>query len=337
MNTKHLVLGATGGIGFSYTLELLSNNIKTTILVRDKEKANKLFKNNPLLEIVVGDINDLNQLKEISSNKDFIFLGINVSYQFWEEQMENIVLNVIDSAKQNKATILFPENNYAFGNIDKPITESTVPQPSTKKGKLRLRLVNRLKKATERNDCKVIIIRLPDFFGPNVTNALIKPIFEEAVNNKPIKWLINADIPHQFAYTPDIAKYFHLLSQEENINDFFLINYGGITVKSLKTLSEAISNITESPAKVKVAPKFILNIIALFVPEVKELKENFYQFENSILLDDTAMKNRYTNIKNTSLEMALKTTIHWYEDNLIQKTLAQTKSINKPVIANSEY
>ncbi|MCF8371365.1 MAG: hypothetical protein K9H64_07070 [Bacteroidales bacterium] len=101
------------------------------------------------------------------------FSDYNVPYQLWEEQMENIVSNVINTAKQNKATLLFPENNYAYGNIDKPITETTVPLPSTKKGELRLRLVNSLKKASERNDCKVIIVHLPDFFGPNVTNALL--------------------------------------------------------------------------------------------------------------------------------------------------------------------
>ncbi|WP_026452180.1 NAD(P)H-binding protein [Aequorivita capsosiphonis] len=133
MDTKHLVLGATGGIGFSYTAELLSHNIKTTILVRDKEKAIKLFKNNPLLEVIVGDVNNLTQLKEISANKEFIFLGINVPYQLWETQMEPIISNVIIAAKQHKATILFPENNYVFGNIDNPITESTVPQPSKKR------------------------------------------------------------------------------------------------------------------------------------------------------------------------------------------------------------
>jgi nucleoside-diphosphate-sugar epimerase len=316
MNTKHLVLGATGGIGFSYTVELLSNNIRTTILVRNKEKAIKLFNNNPLLEVIVGDINNLALLKEISANKEFIFLGINLPYQLWEEQMENIISNVIISAKQNKATILFPENNYAFGNIDKPITESTVPLPSTKKGKLRLTVVNSFKRATERNDCKVIIIRLPDFFGPNVTNALIKPIFEEAIHNKSIKWLINADVPHQFAYTPDVSKYFYLLTLENNLPDFFLINYSGITVSSIKDLSEKISGIQGNPKKVKVAPKFILNIIALFVREVKELKENFYQFENSILLADDKLRNMYPKVNETKLDTALKITLGWYENNL---------------------
>lgn len=316
MKTKHLVLGATGGIGFSYTVELLSNNIKTTILVRDKEKAIKLFNNNPLLEVIVGDVNNLAQLKEISANKEFIFLGINVPYQLWEVQMENIVSNVIISAQQNKATILFPENNYAFGNIDKPITESTVPVPSTKKGKLRLRLVNSLKRATELNECKVIIVRLPDFFGPNVTNDLVKPMFGEAIQNKSIKWLINADIPHQFAYTPDISKYLFLLTLEHNLPNFFLINYSGITVSSIKDLSEKISRIQGNPKKVKIVPKFILNMIALFAPELKELKENFYQFENSILLIDDKLKNMYPNFNETKLDTALGMTLGWYEHNM---------------------
>ncbi|MCF8371364.1 MAG: hypothetical protein K9H64_07065 [Bacteroidales bacterium] len=67
---------------------------------------------------------------------------------------------------------------------------------------------------------------------------------------------------------------------------------------------------------VKIAPKFILNIIALFVPEVKELKENFYQFENSILLVDDKLKNRYPKVNETNLDTALKITLDWYENNM---------------------
>lgn len=316
MTTKYLVLGATGSIGYAFTKELISKGIKVTIFVRRKEKAQELFGNNSLLEVVVGDVTNLKELKKASSNKEFIFCGINVPYQMWETQMENIISNVILSAKQNRATILFPENNYAFGNITTPITEKTIPHPTTKKGEIRLNLVRQLKKASENGECKVIITRLPDFFGPNVTNGLIKPIFKEAINNKPIKWMINADIPHQFAFTPDIAKYFYLLTLENNLPNFFLINYSGITISSIKYLSEKINGIQGNPKKVKVAPKFTLNIIALFSPEVKELKENFYQFENSIILDDDKLKNMYPKVTETRLEIALKTTLDWYENNM---------------------
>lgn len=316
MNSKHLVLGATGSIGYAYTNLLLSQGIKTTIFVRNIEKAKELFDDNSLLEILEGDVNNVKELKSVSSDKDFIFCGINVPYQLWEEQMERVISNVILSAKQNKATILFPENNYAFGNFTTPITEKTIPNPTTKKGQIRLNLVNQLKKATEKGDCNVIIIRLPDFFGPNVTNGLIKPMFGEAINNKPIKWMISADIPHQFSFTPDIAKYFHLLTLENNLPNFFLINYSGITVRSIKYLSEKISEIQRNPKKVKVAPKFILNIIALLSPEVKELKENFYQFENSIILDSNKLKTMYPKFNETNLETALKITLDWYENNM---------------------
>jgi hypothetical protein len=144
----------------------------------------------------------------------------------------------------------------------------------------------------------------------------MKPIFEEAIHNKPIKWLLNAAIPHQFAFTPDISKYFHWLTLEPDLPNFFLINYSRITVNSMNHFSEKISAIQGNPKKVKVVPKFLLNIIALFEPEVKELKENFYQFENSILLADSELKNKYSEINDTTLDTALKITLDWHESNM---------------------
>ncbi|MFC0877136.1 SDR family NAD(P)-dependent oxidoreductase [Saccharicrinis sp. FJH2] len=315
MDKSYLVLGATGGIGYAFTNELIANGIRTSVFVRNEEKAKALFGNNPLIEIIVGDVTNREELKKAASNKNFIFCGINTPYQMWETQMERIISNVIASAGQNRSTILFPENNYAFGNIGTPITENMVPQPGTKKGKIRLNLVNRLQAAADKKECKVVIIRLPDFFGPNVTNGLIKPIFNEAVNNKPVKWMINADIPHQFAYTPDVARYFYLLSQEDTLQEFFLINYGGITVDSMKTFSKKISEIQGNPDHVKTAPKLMLNILGLFIPELKELKENFYQFENSIILDDSKLKKMYPKVRNTSLEDALENSLQWSKNN----------------------
>lgn len=315
MDKSYLVLGATGGIGYAFTNELIAQGIKTSVFVRNVEKAKSLFGNNSLIDIIVGDVTNREELKKASYNKDFIFCGINTPYQMWETKMENIISNVIASAKQNRATILFPENHYAFGNIGSPITENTVPKPSTKKGEIRLNLVKRLQEAANKKECKVVIIRLPDFFGPNVTNGLIKPIFHEALNNKPIKWMINADIPHQFAYTPDVAKYFYLLSQEDKLQEFFLINYGGITVDSLKTFSKKISKIQGNPEQVKIAPKLMLNILGLFIPELKELKENFYLFENSIILDDSKLKRMYPKVSSTSLENALENSLKWNKNN----------------------
>ena len=317
MSNKFLILGATGAIGFSFTNELLKKEESVSILVRDKQKARTLYKNHPKLKVIVGDIKNVELLKDISNDKQFIFFGINFPYQRWESEFVAALRNTIEAAKQNRATILFPENNYCFGKIQESITENSTPKPTTKKGEIRFEMIQMLQKATLQTVCKAIVVRLPDFFGPNVTNGLIKPIFGNAVKNKPVSWLINADIPHQFAYTPDVARIFYKLTKLNNLPNWFLINYGGKTVESINELSEKISSYAGNSQKVKVAPKMVLNLLGLFVSDVRELKENYYQFEQSIILDDSKLKNILPDFQSTKLEKSIKHTIDWYKENMI--------------------
>ncbi len=312
MERKYLVLGATGSIGFAFTKQLLEQGIRATILVRNRQKAERLFNNDPLLEIIVGDVTDPTKLNEVSSDKHVIFHGINYPYHKWEEFMKPVTRNVIGAARQNNATILFPGNIYSFGNVSEKITEASIPTPTTEKGKLRLELLQTLETATQQGNCKVIVVRLPDFFGPNVTNGLIKPIFGNAAKKKPIEWLINADVPHQFVYTPDAAKVFFRLMNEAELPDYFLINYAGTVVPSIRDLGKTIGQITGGPEKVKVNSKFILGILSWFIPVIKELKENYYQFENAVLLDDSKLKKRFSNLRPTKMETAISETVEWF-------------------------
>ena len=172
-----------------------------------------------------------------------------------------------------------------------------------------------LQAATQQGFCKVIVLRLPDFFGENVTNGLIKPIFGNAARKKRIEWLINADIPHQFVYTKDAARLFFMLSEEASLPDYFLINYGGVIVPSIREWNKTISRISGSPDKVKVISKTILGILSWFVPVVRELRENFYQFENTIILDDARVKKLIPVFQETAMEESIAKTIDWFKSN----------------------
>ena len=314
MKTAYLVLGATGSIGYAFTKTLLENKIPTSVLVRDKQKAIKLFGKTDLLEIIEGDVMDQELLKEISKDKKFIFHGINYPYNKWEENMEKVTQNVIEAATKSKATIIFPGNIYEFGNL-KQITEEMIPKPSTKKGIIRLRLFDLLRASAEADKCKVIFIRLPDFYGPNVTNGLIKPVFGNAAKKKAINWLINADIPHQFVYTPDAARLMYLLCQRNNLPVFTNYNYGGHVFPSVKDLAKQISQLTGGPDKVNVIPKWIMNIMSFFMPVIKELKENYYMFENNVEINDKKVRSDFPDFVETPLEDAIKQTIAWFKEN----------------------
>jgi len=312
---KYLVLGATGAIGYAFVKELISKNLSVEILVRNKEKAIKLFGENQLLIITEGDVMNLKKLKSVSREKDIIFHGINTPYNNWEKTSIPILKNVIEASKINNATILFPGNIYSYGKITIPITETTIQKPTTKKGKIRKQMISLLKQEADLGNCNVIVLRLPNFYGPNVTNGLIKPLFGNAALGKKMTYLINADTPQQFVYNKDAARLFLKLSLENNLDNYFVLNYGGLTVQSVRTWAKQIGEIANRSGKISVVPKFIVNLMGIFIPLVKELRENYYMFETPITLDDNKLKKLYPDFKSTKMEVAIQETIKWFKNN----------------------
>jgi len=315
MKRKYLILGATGGIGFAFTNELLNQGIETDILVRNKEKAERLFNKHPLLTIHSGDVNDPGSMAAASSGVDVIFHGINYPYHLWDQYMKPVTSMVIKIAEQQGATILFPGNIYAYGNISSPINEKTIAQPTTKKGSLRFEIEKMLEAAAVKGNCRVINLRLPDFYGPNVTNGLIKPLFGNAAEGISMKWMIRSDVPHQFAYTPDAASIYFKLSQEKNLPPYYVLNYGGIVVPSVSELTKEISYIAGSPNKLKLYSKSLLKLLGMFIPVVRELRENIYQFEHCIKLDDNKLRSIYPEFVETPLAVSIENTIRWYRSD----------------------
>ncbi len=312
MKKKYLVLGATGAMGYAFACELLRQGVVTDILVRDRGKAERLFQHNPLLNIHVGDVHNAGTLEDIAAGMDVIFHGINFPYQHWHTLMKPVTERIILAARQNGSAILFPGNIYAFGNIDEPIRENTLPNPITRKGRLRLEVENMLKEATIDGKCSVINLRLPDFWGPNVTNGLIKPLFGNAAMGKTMIWMVRGDVAHQFAYTPDAARLFYLLAAETDLPPYFAMHYGGQVVPSIRSLAKELSAEAGSPEKLKIFSKTALKILGLFVPVVRELNENIYQFEHCIILDDSKIRSKYPEFEETRFHDALAETISWY-------------------------
>ena len=147
-------------------------------------------------------------------------------------------------------------------------------------------------------------------------NGLIMRIFGNAVKNKLIIWLVRSDIPHQFVYTPDAAKLMVSICLKENRPDFTLYNYGGFILSSVNALAQEIAKQTGGPSKVKNLPKFVMNLMGLFIPVMRELKENFYLFDNVVVLKDDKIKKDFPEFKQTSLETAVADTLEWFGENV---------------------
>ncbi|GAB3791961.1 NAD(P)H-binding protein [Spirosoma humi] len=314
-----LVLGATGSIGYAVTTNLLAHHLPVTILVRNRAKAEALFQQQAALTIVEGDVQDAALLSRLSVGKDFIFHGINYPYDKWFGNMDRVTNNVIDAARQARSVIIFPGNVYNFGLVTEPIREDNQPNPCTRKGQLRVEIEALLEQAASAGKCRVMNVRLPDFWGPNVLNDGIRPIFENALKGKALPWIVNADIPHQLVYTPDAAELIvRLLLWEWDrrsqpvTGSYEVWNYGGTTVSSMRAWFNQISSLTGRPAKVQVYSRFLLSALGFIMPVMREVNEMLYLYENTIVLDDQKVKSLFPDFQPTPMKQALTETLTWF-------------------------
>jgi nucleoside-diphosphate-sugar epimerase len=314
MKSEILILGSTGSIGYAFADNLISKKIPFTVLVRDTAKASNLFKGNVLVEIIQGDVQDLALLKSISKDKNAIFHGINYPYNKWFGNMDTATEKVIEAASQNGAMIIFPGNVYNYGNL--PLIHEDSPQnPCTRKGTLRVELEKMLYDAAYAGKCKVLNVRLPDFWGPNVLNDGIKPIFMNALNKKALPWSSKADIPHQMVFTKDAAEMMVRLMKKGVVKPYENYNYGGYIHPTLKGFLNQIARLANAPEKIQVYPKWLFSVLGIFMPVMKEVKEMLYLFENSVILDDNKVRKLFPDFKETPLNDAITETLAWFKQN----------------------
>ncbi|MFT2009044.1 NAD-dependent epimerase/dehydratase family protein [Pontibacter sp. 13R65] len=310
----YLVLGATGSIGYAFTQELLAQQEQVTLLVRNIRKAHKLFGAHPTLKIVEGDANNLQLLKELGAGVTHIFHGINYPYPEWQGNMHRVTGNIIEAAAVSKATILFPGNIYNYG-LTKNITESSPQAPCSRKGRIRAELEQMLQKAAEAGTCQVINVRLPDFWGPNVVNEGIAPIFKGALAGKAMPWLIRNDIPHQLVYTPDAAAAIYQLSKLPQEGPYALYNFAGEVVPSIKAWQEQIATVAGSQPKHRLYGKRLVNMLSLAMPLMKEIKEMAYLWDNTLLLHDNKLRQALPQLNLTPMPKAIAETLDWFRAN----------------------
>ncbi|MDP4171995.1 MAG: SDR family NAD(P)-dependent oxidoreductase, partial [Bacillota bacterium] len=112
---KTLVLGASGGMGYSIVKELSNRGIAVTAFARTKSKLEKLFGHDRNVSIYAGDIFNLEDLKQAAVGVDVIFHAANIPYAEWEEKLLPFMRNIVQAAKENSSRLAIVENIYSYG------------------------------------------------------------------------------------------------------------------------------------------------------------------------------------------------------------------------------
>ena len=313
MPNKYLIIGATGAIGHAFATALQEAGEQATLLVRDRRKAIANFADTRGFTVVEGDVNDTALLKSIAEGTEFILHGANASYEHWAAAMPVMTQSVIEAAEHAGATVIFPGNNYNFGQTDQPISEITPFNPSAPLGKVRIDLEKMLQRATDQGRILTLVVRMAEIWGPNVTNKQFAPIFENALKGKAMPWLISTEPAQQLLYAPDAGRAMVALTQERERNAYEVVNIGGTLVPSVQSWLEQIADVAKVPAKISVAPKLMVSALGRVIPVMREVASLSYKYETTVILNDAKFRRAHPDFVQTPMREAIAETLAWFK------------------------
>jgi nucleoside-diphosphate-sugar epimerase len=198
---------------------------------------------------------------------------------------------------------------YPFGLAQTPLVREDHPRnPHTFKGRMRKEQEDILLAADDGGRIRGTILRLPDFYGPNVSRSYLSSLFQAAAHQKTAQLIGPFHTPHEYVYIPDAARILFRLIQEDKAygHTWNLAGAGKITLAELVKLVESI---TGRRVRKFVAGKRMLQFIGLFDPLLREVAEMNYLSTQPLFLDDSALTTLLGPLNKTSYQEGVRASL----------------------------
>ena len=286
------ILGSGGSIGVELAKVLNSYSDKIRLVSRNPQKVNDND------ELFSADLMKQDEVMKAVKDSKIVYLMVGLPYsaKVWKATWPQVMKNVINACKEHKAKLVFFDNIYMYDpNYLNAMDEKTPVNPSSKKGKVRAKLVEMIMDEVKKGNLKALIARSADFYGPGIKkNGMIREmVFNKLNTGQKANWLCSDKYIHSVTYTPDAAQATALLG---NTNDAYNQVWHLPTASNPltgKQWVEAIANELDVKPRLQIAPKILVRIMSLFVPVMKELIEMLYQYDRDYVFDSQKFENRF--------------------------------------------
>ncbi len=290
MNTNlQTILGSGGVIGIPLAKELSKFTNKIRLVSRNPKKVN------PDDELFAADLTESTQVDKAVQGSEIVYLTVGFEYNLkvWKEKWPKVMNNVIDACKKHHAKLVFFDNIYMYDpDFLNGMTEETPVKPPSKKGEVRAFILNMLLEAMKTGEITALIARAADFIGPK-NSLLSEMVYKDLKNGKKATWLADTVKIHNFTFTNDAACATALLG---NTHEAYGQTWHLPTDRSPVTGKDWIDMFAKElkvKSKVSVMPVWMLGILGIFVPILKEFKEMAYQYDRDYLFDSSKFENKF--------------------------------------------
>jgi nucleoside-diphosphate-sugar epimerase len=299
MNQAHLVIGA--GVVGSALAELLANDDQQVILLT-RSGAGPVHKN---IIRVAADASDISNLLAVCPVAVAIYNCANPPYHLWAEQWPPLASSLLAYAEKTGAVLVSCSNLYGYGPVDVPMTESLPLNAPGVNGKVRAQMWLDAKALHDAGRIKATEVRGSDYVCAGEQSRVGTRVLPKILAGKPAQVLGDIDVKHTWTYPLDVARLMQIVATDSKAwgKAWHVPSNEPKTQKELVSELAAVAGV-KNP-KLSSVPKVMWNLLSVFNPLLKALKETAYQFQREYILDDSAARQTF-GMKPTQWNQILK-------------------------------
>lgn len=301
------ILGAGGAIGTELTKALPKFTNGVRLVGRNPVKVNETDL------IHKADLLNKEAVIKAVEGSDIVYLTVGLVYKtkVWEEQWPIIMKNAIEACKTHKAKLVFFDNVYMYDrDALNHMTEKTHIRPTSDKGRVREAVANMVMNAHEKGDIQALIARAADFIGP-INSVPTETIYKNMAKGKKADWFASLNMIHSFTDTVDAADGTAMLGNAAT-------SFGEVwhlptdpTPLTVMQWIELFAKEMKVPAKGRALPLWMMGILGVFMPVLKELKEMAYQYDRDYYFDSNKFNRRFE-FTPTTPEVSVKRVVDYF-------------------------
>jgi nucleoside-diphosphate-sugar epimerase len=287
MSGIHVVVGA--GIVGSTLAKLLANDGQDVTVVT-RSGSGPTHKN---IKLFAADVSDLSKLLEIAPNAAAIYNCVNPPYHHWATEWPPIAASFLSYAEKTGAVLVTCSNLYGYGPVDAPMTEALPLNAPGVNGKVRAQMWLEAKALHDAGRIKATEVRGSDYVCAGEQSRVGSRVMPKILAGKPAQVLGNIDVKHTWTYPLDVARLMQIVATDSKAwgKAWHVPSNEPKTQKELVTELAAVAGVTNP--KLSSVPNVMWNLLAVFNPLMKALKETSYQMQRAYILDDSAARKAF--------------------------------------------
>ena len=285
------IIGSGGSIAIPLAKELKKYTNEIRLVSRNPKKINDSDNLFPL------DVSDLAGIERAVADSQVVYVTIGFKYNLkvWQNTWPPFIQAVISACKKHGSRLVFFDNVYMYAQSAIPhMTEDSPLQPPSRKGEVRKLLHDMIMGEVKSGQLQAIIARAADFYGPDTDKSVLaETAAKNLLKGKSAQVFGDVNCIHTYTYTPDAGKATALLGNTaEAYNQVWHVP----TTEERLTMAQWIELISSElgvAPRIQKIPTWMLYVLGIFIPELKEFPEMNYQNKMDYVFDSSKFRKRF--------------------------------------------